>query len=613
MSDFVLFGADYSVYARIPRLVLEEAGAAYRLETFDVFDKENLPAGYLDRHPFGKIPALEYAGFRLFETDAIVGYILDVTGAALVPDDIRARARMRQIMRIVDNYAYPVLMWDVYVGEHLHGEITMSQKSAHKLVEQVKTRLHLTWLGARWYQFVLYAAAAYALALVVLKLSGLAPAWVTWDQMGFWAVGAVPVLALIAALIFHRRPTCEDAAHAIDQRMQTKDLFLTDAMLDGAPGAFAPLVSEDAARQAPGIRPGTVVPYEWTNKTANAFAVLAVLALVMAFVPQFDLFGIHAEREHAQEIDKRLREQQAKAIQKKAEIRKAADRTALERAQTEIKLQQLEQTFRQMKRQDPKGNHEQLREQKKTIGELAAQKRKELDQDLKQGSKNPNNVRKFGSLLDSKARQFEDQLNKGEVGEVKEHIEQMKDKARQLAESSDPEEQQDLQRELQKMMDQLQQGLENGTSTEQLDQSVQDALDQMNMAGVEGMNAQQMQQAMESMQQSLGMAQQQRIDQFGLSPRELTHAYQRKAVVIQQPAGAGNAIAHLLADQAVGLNPVFKACQSPAQLLTPLVVVAHFAVQRSSIHRPLGHIHVSLLCFIAYLTAAWRRFQAVWG
>ncbi len=120
MSEFILFGAEYSVYARIPRLVLEEAGADYRFETFDVFDKDDLPADYLDRHPFGKIPALEHDGFRLFETDAIASYILDITETELIPDDVKARARMRQIMRVVDNYAYPVLVWRIYVDEHMY-------------------------------------------------------------------------------------------------------------------------------------------------------------------------------------------------------------------------------------------------------------------------------------------------------------------------------------------------------------------------------------------------------------------------------------------------------------------------------------------------------------
>ena len=36
-----------------------------------------MPADYADRHPFGRIPAFEHDGFRLFETDAIAGYIVE--------------------------------------------------------------------------------------------------------------------------------------------------------------------------------------------------------------------------------------------------------------------------------------------------------------------------------------------------------------------------------------------------------------------------------------------------------------------------------------------------------------------------------------------------------
>jgi len=118
MSQVTVFGAPYSVYVRIPRLVLEELGLAYELVEIDIFAKDSIPPDYADRHPFGRIPAFEHDGFRLFETDAIAGYILDRFGdGGLVPADVVHRARMRQIMRIMDNYAYPWLVWGVYVEE----------------------------------------------------------------------------------------------------------------------------------------------------------------------------------------------------------------------------------------------------------------------------------------------------------------------------------------------------------------------------------------------------------------------------------------------------------------------------------------------------------------
>jgi glutathione S-transferase len=118
MSQVTVFGASYSVYVRIVRLVLEETRTPYELVEIDIFAKDSLPADYADRHPFGRIPAFEHDGFRLFETDAIAGYILERFGdGGLLPADVAQRARMRQIMRIMDNYAYPWLVWGVFVEE----------------------------------------------------------------------------------------------------------------------------------------------------------------------------------------------------------------------------------------------------------------------------------------------------------------------------------------------------------------------------------------------------------------------------------------------------------------------------------------------------------------
>lgn len=118
MTKVTLFGASYSVYVRIARLVLEEIGVPYDLVEVDIFAKDGVPADYADRHPFGRIPAFEHDGFRLFETDAIVGYIVEcLDGGALLPANVQERARMRQIMRIMDNYGYRALVWGVYVEE----------------------------------------------------------------------------------------------------------------------------------------------------------------------------------------------------------------------------------------------------------------------------------------------------------------------------------------------------------------------------------------------------------------------------------------------------------------------------------------------------------------
>lgn len=111
-----LFGADYSVYVRTVRLVLAEKGIAYDLVPVDVFASEGVPPAYLERQPFGRIPAFEHDGFSLYETGAITRYIDEAfDGRRLQPSDPRQRARANQLMSIADAYVYPILVWGIYV------------------------------------------------------------------------------------------------------------------------------------------------------------------------------------------------------------------------------------------------------------------------------------------------------------------------------------------------------------------------------------------------------------------------------------------------------------------------------------------------------------------
>ena len=112
MSDPVLYGLARSVYTRIARLVLEEKGVRYTLEEVEIFGSAGVPAEHLARQPFGRIPAFAHEGFTLYETDAITRYIDEAfPGTRLQPQELRARARMNQVIAIIDSYAYRPMIW----------------------------------------------------------------------------------------------------------------------------------------------------------------------------------------------------------------------------------------------------------------------------------------------------------------------------------------------------------------------------------------------------------------------------------------------------------------------------------------------------------------------
>jgi glutathione S-transferase len=111
-----LFGADTSVYVRSARLALEEKGIAYRLLPVDVFASGGVPESYLELNPFARIPALRHGDFTLYETVAILRYVDEAfDGPALQPEGAAARARMTQILSVLDSSAYRTLIWDIYV------------------------------------------------------------------------------------------------------------------------------------------------------------------------------------------------------------------------------------------------------------------------------------------------------------------------------------------------------------------------------------------------------------------------------------------------------------------------------------------------------------------
>jgi glutathione S-transferase len=116
MTDVKLLGLSISVYTRIARIALEEKGVDYDLEEVDIFADPGPPLDYLALNPFATIPCLLHGDFVLYETSAITRYIDEITPTvSLQPAIPIERARMNQIIGMLDSYCYRPMVWDVYV------------------------------------------------------------------------------------------------------------------------------------------------------------------------------------------------------------------------------------------------------------------------------------------------------------------------------------------------------------------------------------------------------------------------------------------------------------------------------------------------------------------
>ena len=112
----ILYGLHQSVYTCIAKMTLEEKGVEYNFEKIDVFNKSELSPEYLAINPFARIPVLLDGDFSIYETMAITSYIdAAYKGPTLQPNNIKQLAKMNQCISMLDSYAYPSMIWPIFV------------------------------------------------------------------------------------------------------------------------------------------------------------------------------------------------------------------------------------------------------------------------------------------------------------------------------------------------------------------------------------------------------------------------------------------------------------------------------------------------------------------
>jgi glutathione S-transferase len=119
------------------RWALEEVGASYEVKLLAPGDQDT-PA-YRAWHPFGKVPAYEEDGLRLFESGAIVLHIAQDT--ALLPADRAARSRVTAWVIAALNSVDPdiIALGDI---DHFAAEEAWGKQRRPALETMLKTRLN---------------------------------------------------------------------------------------------------------------------------------------------------------------------------------------------------------------------------------------------------------------------------------------------------------------------------------------------------------------------------------------------------------------------------------------------------------------------------------------
>jgi glutathione S-transferase len=138
MPDITLWGFDGSTYVRTVKMLLAEKGVTeFTQVPLNVLAGEPRTEEHLERHPFGKVPVVDYDGLRLLETSAITRYLNDkLPGPSLVPQTAEDRARMDMVIGITDSYGYGSLLG--IAGYHLFPDFIGGRDDA-KLAAAIET------------------------------------------------------------------------------------------------------------------------------------------------------------------------------------------------------------------------------------------------------------------------------------------------------------------------------------------------------------------------------------------------------------------------------------------------------------------------------------------
>jgi glutathione S-transferase len=106
MSNIAVYGIPGSPFLRSVEITLKEKDVDYRFHA--LAPGEHKQPEHIARHPFGRIPAFEHDGFKLYETQAVIRYLDEtIPNPPLTPDNPAARARMNQVIGIIECYFFP--------------------------------------------------------------------------------------------------------------------------------------------------------------------------------------------------------------------------------------------------------------------------------------------------------------------------------------------------------------------------------------------------------------------------------------------------------------------------------------------------------------------------
>ncbi|MEZ6124400.1 MAG: hypothetical protein R3C49_14675 [Planctomycetaceae bacterium] len=373
------------------------------------------------------------------------------------------------------------------------------------LLNHVRTRL--------WLQSVLRAVLVSGIVTLILalgtlltvRLLGVLPT-LSGDLRWLWFL---PAVAVLGALVFHRRVEQHSAARAVDQHAKTHDLFLTLTSLNGSAGEYQPLVTSAAESRADRIVPAEVAPFQGDKRIIALLGLAALVAVAAWQLPQFDPFG-HVEAATKQEKQKAeivAIRQEAKT--RKDRLKKEAERAAEQTEEIDARLENLKQDFRKMQPKQSEANAKVLDSHRMDIGDKW--KASASNEQLRQMMNQPISKQQLGGSRNQKMNEWLKDLQEGKTESLQQQLQQAQQTMQAMMEAKDPEERKKLADQLQKDLQDLNSFAKNKAGSKELANALSKAMKALQAGQQPGENGEKIElskDAMEALKESLELSEQ---------------------------------------------------------------------------------------------------------
>lgn len=357
----------------------------------------------------------------------------------------------------------------------------MAEKSrSHDLLQRVAFRLRLASFARRLDVMFLFLCGLYAVLLLVSRFTGFGLDYFTPTSLLF-----VPAVALIVATLWHRRPSFTDAARAVDGFTNSKDLFLTTALIEKSAGEYQPLVTLAAEERAKSVMSSAVVPFRGLRQAAMAAGFALVLVIGAVWFPQFDPFGKVLASENVKKRHELLAESKKATELRTAQLKKDESEGELSE-ETKKSIENLKAALNKMKPSTKGLNSKELAGNQKNIGDqwrkLSGEKLKDLLAQNPQGQQ-------FGAIDRDKLEKWTKELQEGSTKSLQKELDELKADLEKLAKTDDPVKKAELEQKVKKRMKDLSDFASDKVNSKPLAAALQRAMKQMELSKMEGMDS----------------------------------------------------------------------------------------------------------------------------